>query len=85
MHNGFYCGSSFIIDAAQIYNNLFHPDAVTARDMQRVGEKLMESNPSMAVIGDLKDVPARWEVETALHSNGGLLDKKSRILSKIFT
>ncbi len=46
--------------------------------MKRVGEKLMESNPSMAVIGDMKDVPARWEVETALHSNGGHLGSKRK-------
>ena len=56
-------------------------DAVTGPDLQRVGEKLMESNPSMAVIGNLQNIPARHEVEAALHSNGGMLTKQKTSFS----
>jgi len=68
---GLHCGSGFKLVAI---------DAVTGSDLQRVGEKLMESNPSMAIIGNLKNIPARYEVEAALHSNGGVLSKLKSFL-----
>ena len=61
---------------------LLFADAVSGADLKRVGERLMESNPSMAVIGDLKDVPSRREVEAALFENNAVLTKKK---SKFFS
>ena len=57
-----------------------HTDAVTASDLQKAGERLLQSNPSLCVIGDLQDVPSRREVESALFENGGLLTKKRNTL-----
>jgi hypothetical protein len=56
-------------------------DAVTVRDLQRVGERLMESPLSMAAMGTLTDVPTKREVEAALHTDGGRLSAKRRLFS----
>lgn len=56
-------------------------DAVTPADLQRVGEKLLHSNPAMAVIGELEDVPKKREVEAALFENGGLLTSRKSFFS----
>ena len=56
-------------------------DAVSSSDMQRAGTVLMQSNPSMCVIGDLQDVPSKREVEMALFENGGILKKKKSLFS----
>lgn len=54
-----------------------YADRVSGRDLQRVGERLLHSNPTLSVIGELEDVPSRREVEKALFENGGVLTKKS--------
>ena len=63
-----------------LVHKLLYSDAVSGSDLQRVGEKLMHSNPSMTVIGELENIPARREVETALFEKGGNLTKKRSTL-----
>ena len=55
-------------------------DAVTPKDLERVGKRLMESNPSIAALGDLTHVPSKREVEEALNSKG-FLPKKRKLFS----
>ena len=56
-------------------------DMVGSEDLVRVGKRLMQSNPSLAALGDLTHVPERREVENALFSSGGVLTKKRRLFS----
>jgi len=57
------------------------PDAVSSEDLVRVGRRMMQSNPSLAVLGDLTHVPSRREVEDALFTSGGALRKKRKLFS----
>ena len=59
----------------------FLSDMVGSEDLVRVGKRLMQSNPSLAALGDLTRVPERREVENALFSSGGVLTKKRRLFS----
>ena len=59
----------------------FLSDMVGSEDLVRVGKRLMQSNPSLAALGDLTHVPERREVENALFSSGGVLTKKRRLFS----
>lgn len=52
-----------------------HTDAVTGTDLVRVGQRLLESNPAFAAIGDLTNLPSRRILERTLFSNHG---KKTR-------
>lgn len=56
-------------------------DMVGSEDLVRVGRRMMESNPSLAALGDLTHVPERREVEEALFTSGGVLKKKRRLFS----
>ena len=56
-------------------------DAVGVADLRHAGERLMQSNPSMCIIGDLQDTPTRREVEAALFENGGMLKTKKSFFS----
>ena len=56
-------------------------DMVSSEDLVRVGKRLMQSNPSLAALGDLTHVPGQREVEDALFSSGGVLTKKRRLFS----
>jgi len=56
-------------------------DMVDSEDLVRVGRRTMESNPSLAALGDLTHVPERREVEEALFTSGGVLKKKRRLFS----
>ena len=56
-------------------------DMVDSEDLVRVGRRMMESNPSLAALGDLTHVPDRREVEEALFTSGGVLKKKRRLFS----
>jgi len=42
---------------------------------------MMQSNPSLAALGDLTHVPSRREVEDALFTSGGALRKKRKLFS----
>jgi len=56
-------------------------DAVSSEDLVRVGRRMMQSNPSLAALGDLTHVPSRREVEDALFTSGGALRKKRKLFS----
>lgn len=56
-------------------------DAVRGEDVQRVGQKLLESSPSLAVLGSVEKVPGLRDIEKALFNNNGHLPRKSRLFS----
>ena len=58
-----------------------HSDAVRGEDVQRVGQKLLESSPSLAVLGSVEKVPGLRDIEKALFNNNGHLPRKSRLFS----
>ena len=69
-----------------MYEYLYvHPfvcsELVTAKDMERVGRRLMQTNPSLAAMGDLTHVPERKDVEEALFNNQGSLSSRRRLFS----
>ena len=73
------CSWTDAIYLSAIFSRVCPPaDAVGVSDLQRVGRDLMQSNPSMCVIGDLQDVPSRREMETALFENGGVLNRQKK-------
>jgi processing peptidase subunit alpha len=55
-------------------------ESVTASDLKRIGEKMLHSPTSYAVLGVLKQAPELEDVEKAM-TNGGKLPKKSRLFS----
>ncbi len=58
-----------------------HTDTVTGSDVQRVGQRLMESSPAFAALGDLSEVPSRTDLETALFKNKGVLRSKRKLFT----
>ena len=66
-----------MIPAEELCANI---EAVSAADLARIGEKMLHSRPSLAILGDLQHAPLLEEVEKAMAS-GGTLPKKNRLFS----
>ena len=49
---------------------------VTDEDIRRVAHKMLKSKPSVAALGDLKQLPPINDIETALGSKDGRIPKR---------
>ena len=58
-----------------------HTDAVSGADLVRVGQKLLQSNPAYAAIGDLTNLPSRRSLEQTLFNRNSASGKARKFFS----
>ncbi|RWS03327.1 mitochondrial-processing peptidase subunit alpha-like protein [Dinothrombium tinctorium] len=51
-------------------------DKVSDDDIQRIGARMLKSKPSVAALGDVKQLPSLDDIETALNSKDGRIPKR---------
>ena len=51
-------------------------DRVSEDDIRRVASKVLRSRPSVAALGDLKQLPSLEDIETALNSKDGRIPQR---------
>lgn len=56
-------------------------DAVSGADLARVGQKLLQSNPAYAAIGDLTNLPSRRSLEQTLFNRNSASGKARKFFS----
>lgn len=56
-------------------------DAVSGADLARVGQKLLQSIPAYAAIGDLTNLPSRRSLERTLFSGNSASSKAKKLFS----